>query len=39
MRLLVSFRFEKNTVYPNEQWMMQIARNITVDDWGFLVLN
>ena len=22
--------------HPNEAWMMQIARNITMDEWGFL---
>ncbi len=24
------------TPHPNEQWMMQIARNVTMDKWGFL---
>ena len=24
------------TPHPNEQWMKQIARNITMDEWGFL---
>ena len=24
------------TPHPNEQWMMQIARNETMDKWGFL---
>jgi transposase InsO family protein len=24
------------TTHPNEQWMMQIARNETMDEWGFL---
>jgi len=24
------------TPYPNEQWMTRIARNITMDEWGFL---
>lgn len=24
------------TPHPNEQWMMQIARNVTMDDWGCL---
>src|SRR3989454_2194910 len=24
------------TPHPNEQWMVQIARNITMDEWGFL---
>jgi putative transposase len=24
------------TSHPNEQWMKQIARNITMDEWGFL---
>ncbi len=24
------------TVNPDEQWMMQIARNVTMTDWGFL---
>lgn len=24
------------TPHPNEQWMKQIARNITMEDWGFL---
>jgi transposase InsO family protein len=24
------------TPHPNEAWMMQIARNVTMDDWGFL---
>src|SRR5262249_5946316 len=24
------------TLHPNEQWMVQIARNITMDEWGFL---
>jgi len=24
------------TPYPNEAWMKQIARNVTMDEWGFL---
>jgi putative transposase len=24
------------TVHPNEQWMQQIARNVTMEGWGFL---
>ena len=24
------------TPYPNEQWMIQIARNVTMEEWGFL---
>ena len=24
------------TPHPNERWMNQIARNVTMDDWGFL---
>jgi putative transposase len=24
------------TPYPNEAWMMQIARNVTMEEWGFL---
>ena len=24
------------TSHPNEQWMTQVARNITMDEWGFL---
>ncbi len=24
------------TAHPNEQWMMQIARNLTMDEWGIL---
>ena len=24
------------TPHPNEAWMMQIARNVTMDEWGFL---
>lgn len=24
------------TPYPNEAWMKQIARNVTMEDWGFL---
>ena len=24
------------TAHPNEGWMQQIARNVTMDDWGFL---
>ncbi len=24
------------TPYPNEAWMMQMARNVTMDEWGFL---
>jgi transposase InsO family protein len=24
------------TPHPNESWMKQIARNLTMDDWGFL---
>jgi len=24
------------TQHPNEQWMQQIARNVTMDGWGFL---
>jgi transposase len=24
------------TQHPNEAWMKQIARNVTMDDWGFL---
>ena len=23
------------TPHPNEQWMKQIARNVTMDEWGF----
>ena len=25
------------TLHPNETWMVQVARNVTMDDWGFLV--
>jgi putative transposase len=25
------------TPHPNQRWMTQIARNITMDEWGFLV--
>ncbi len=24
------------TPHPNEEWMKQIARNVTMDEWGFL---
>ena len=24
------------TPHPNEAWMMQVARNVTMNDWGFL---
>jgi hypothetical protein len=24
------------TPYPNEEWMKQVARNVTMDEWGFL---
>jgi putative transposase len=24
------------TIHPNESWMMQIARNVTMDEWGSL---
>ena len=24
------------TSHPNEAWMMQVARNVTMDEWGFL---
>src|SRR5207245_9302215 len=24
------------TPHPNQAWMMQVARNITMDEWGFL---
>jgi putative transposase len=24
------------TAHPNEQWMMQVARNATMEEWGFL---
>ena len=24
------------TQHPNEAWMKQIARNVTMDEWGFL---
>ena len=24
------------TPHPNEQWMLQIARNVTMEEWGFL---
>jgi len=24
------------TVHPNEQWMQQVARNVTMERWGFL---
>ncbi len=24
------------TLHPNERWMKQIARNVTMDEWGFL---
>ena len=24
------------TPHPNERWMNQIARNVTMDEWGFL---
>ena len=24
------------TAHPNEQWMKQMARNVTLDEWGFL---
>ena len=24
------------TVHPNDSWMMQIARNVSMDQWGFL---
>jgi len=25
------------TAHPNERWMKQMARNVTMDEWGFLV--
>jgi len=25
------------TPHPNEAWMMQVARNVTMEEWGFLV--
>ena len=25
-----------STQHPNERWMQQIARNVTMDEWGFL---
>ncbi len=24
------------TSHPSEAWMMQVARNVTMDEWGFL---
>jgi len=24
------------TPHPNEAWMMQVARNVTMEEWGFL---
>src|SRR5438552_11441895 len=24
------------TSYPNQAWMMQVARNVTMEEWGFL---
>ncbi len=24
------------TLHPNEEWMKQVARNVTMDEWGFL---
>jgi putative transposase len=24
------------TLHPNVQWMMQVARNVTMEEWGFL---
>ncbi|MCP4901874.1 MAG: helix-turn-helix domain-containing protein, partial [bacterium] len=24
------------TAHPNERWMKQVARNVTMDEWGFL---
>ncbi len=24
------------TPYPNQTWMMQVARNLTMEEWGFL---
>jgi putative transposase len=24
------------TLYPNQAWMMQVARNVTMEEWGFL---
>src|SRR5437762_6318334 len=24
------------TPHPNEPWMMQVARNLTMEEWGFL---
>lgn len=24
------------TEHPNERWMMQVARNVTMEEWGFL---
>jgi putative transposase len=24
------------TPHPNEAWMVQVARNVTMEDWGFL---
>src|SRR5437764_12793732 len=26
------------TPHPNEQWMVQVARNVTMEEWGFLSL-
>ena len=26
------------TPHPNEAWMVQVARNMTMEEWGFLVL-
>jgi hypothetical protein len=24
------------TPHPNESWMVQVARNVTMEEWGFL---
>jgi hypothetical protein len=24
------------TPHPNEAWMVQVARNVTMEEWGFL---
>ena len=29
-------RLAEITAHPNEAWMMQVARNATMDEWGFL---
>jgi len=26
------------TPHPNERWMKQVARNVTMDEWGFSVI-